>query len=74
MLRIALLGPGRIGRKHAENIAAHHLEASGGIFRAVETGTSPEDGFEDGRLALVLAEAALRSVAEGRAIHVNEIG
>ena len=31
-------------------------------------------GFEDGRLALVLAEAAMKSVAEGRAVNINEIG
>lgn len=41
---------------------------------AVETGTPPEVGFEDGRLALVLAEAALLSAAEGRTVHVGEIG
>ncbi len=41
---------------------------------AVETGTAPEVGFEDGRLALVLAEAALKSVTEGRVVNVSEIG
>lgn len=41
---------------------------------AVETGEAPEVGFEDGRLALVLAEAAIRSVAEGRVVSVGEIG
>jgi myo-inositol 2-dehydrogenase/D-chiro-inositol 1-dehydrogenase len=41
---------------------------------AVE-GTAPvEVGFEDGRLALVLADAALKSVAEGRTVRVAEIG
>ena len=46
----------------------------GAFVDAVEKGTAPEVGFEDGRLALVLAEAAMKSVAEGRAVHVNEIG
>lgn len=46
----------------------------GAFVDAVETGTAPEVGFEDGRLALVLAEAALKSVAEGRAVQINEIG
>ncbi len=41
---------------------------------AVETGAAPEVGFEDGRLALVLAEAAIRSAAEGRTVNVSEIG
>lgn len=41
---------------------------------AVESGSQPEVGFEDGRLALVLAEAALRSATEGRAVRVSEIG
>jgi myo-inositol 2-dehydrogenase / D-chiro-inositol 1-dehydrogenase len=40
---------------------------------AVETGRAPVVGFEDGRLALVLAEAALKSIAEGRAVAVKEI-
>lgn len=40
---------------------------------AVETGTPPSVGFEDGRQALILAEAAIRSVAEGRSINTNEI-
>ena len=40
---------------------------------AVENGTTPEVGFDDGRLALVLAEAALKSVKEGRVVAVNEV-
>jgi myo-inositol 2-dehydrogenase/D-chiro-inositol 1-dehydrogenase len=47
---------------------------SGAFVYAVEKGVTPEVGFEDGRLALVLAEAALKSAAEGRTVHVNEIG
>ena len=40
---------------------------------AVESGQPPVVGFEDGRLALVLAEAALKSIAEGRMVRVQEI-
>jgi myo-inositol 2-dehydrogenase/D-chiro-inositol 1-dehydrogenase len=40
---------------------------------AVETGRAPSVGFEDGRLALVLAEAALMSIVEGRVVAVKEI-
>ena len=34
----------------------------------------PRSGFDDGRLALVLAEAALQSATEGRVVHLSEIG
>ncbi|WP_299368941.1 inositol 2-dehydrogenase [uncultured Tateyamaria sp.] len=40
---------------------------------AVENGTAPEVGFEDGRQALILAEAAYKSLAEGRLVQVSEI-
>ena len=40
---------------------------------SIETGRSPEVGFEDGRRALILAEAAYRSVAEKRLVAVSEI-
>lgn len=40
----------------------------------IETGSAPEVGFEDGRRALILAEAAYRSIAEGRMVRVSEIG
>ena len=40
----------------------------------VAQGNTPEVGFEDGRQALIIAEAAFRSVAEGRAIKTSEIG
>jgi myo-inositol 2-dehydrogenase / D-chiro-inositol 1-dehydrogenase len=40
---------------------------------AIETGRAPSVGFEDGRLALVLAEAALKSIAERRVVAVKEI-
>jgi myo-inositol 2-dehydrogenase/D-chiro-inositol 1-dehydrogenase len=41
--------------------------------RCVESGEPPEVGFEDGRRALILAEAAYRSAGEGRAVRVDEI-
>jgi myo-inositol 2-dehydrogenase/D-chiro-inositol 1-dehydrogenase len=40
---------------------------------AVEAGRPAEVGFEDGRRALILAEAAYRSIAEGRMVRVGEI-
>jgi myo-inositol 2-dehydrogenase/D-chiro-inositol 1-dehydrogenase len=40
----------------------------------VEQGEAPQVGFEDGRRALILAEAAMKSAAEGRFVNVNEIG
>ncbi len=40
----------------------------------VEQGTPPRVGFEDGRRALILAEAAYRSLAEQRLVRVEEIG
>lgn len=45
-----------------------------GFVTAIEAGTAPEVGFEDGRKALILAEAAYRSMAEGRIVRVEEIG
>jgi len=41
---------------------------------SVENGTTAEPGFEDGRRALILADAALKSVQEGRVVRVDEIG
>ncbi|MCY4542748.1 MAG: inositol 2-dehydrogenase [Rhodobacteraceae bacterium] len=40
---------------------------------AVETGCQPEVSFEDGRRALVLAEAAYKSLHERRLVQVSEI-
>lgn len=40
----------------------------------VENGEPPQVGFEDGRRALILAEAAMKSAAEGRIVRVAEIG
>jgi myo-inositol 2-dehydrogenase/D-chiro-inositol 1-dehydrogenase len=44
----------------------------GAFARAVGDGAPPEVGFEDGRRALVLAEAAYRSIAERRSVMVSE--
>ncbi len=53
----------------------HDVAAEIGAFvDAVEKGVKPEAGFEDGRQALILAEAANRSIAEGRTIPVRDIG
>jgi myo-inositol 2-dehydrogenase / D-chiro-inositol 1-dehydrogenase len=43
------------------------------FVEAVETGRPTPVGFEDGRLALVLAEAAMKSIAEGRTVKVTEV-
>lgn len=40
---------------------------------AIETGSAPEVGFEDGRQALILAEAALQSARENRVVMVSEV-
>jgi myo-inositol 2-dehydrogenase/D-chiro-inositol 1-dehydrogenase len=40
----------------------------------IEKGKAPEVGFEDGRRALILAEAAMKSAIEGRFVKVDEIG
>ena len=45
----------------------------GAFVDAVETGRPPEVGFEDGRMALVLAEAALRSARTGQAVRVSDV-
>jgi len=41
---------------------------------SVEKGEPPQVGFEDGRRALILAEAAMKSAIEGRFVNVGEIG
>lgn len=46
----------------------------GAFVDAVERGAPTEVGFEDGQKALVLAEAAMKSAAEGRTVRVSEIG
>lgn len=44
------------------------------FVEAIEMGRAPEVGFEDGRRALILAEAAMQSVRERRVVDVSEIG
>lgn len=56
--------------RYAEAFAAE-IDA---FVDAVEKGIAPEVDFEDGRQALVLAEAALESVIEGRPVKTREIG
>ncbi len=43
------------------------------FITSIETGTLPEVGFEDGRKALLLAEAAYISLAEKRLVQMSEI-
>ena len=43
------------------------------FVEAIEQKRAPSVGFEDGRLALVLAEAALKSITEGRVVAVKEL-
>jgi len=57
-----------------ERYAAAFAAEISAFVAAIEAGTAPEVGFEDGRLALVLAEAALASATEGRIVTVGEIG
>ncbi len=45
----------------------------GAFADAVEAGAEPEVGFEDGRRALILAEAAYLSLTEGRMVRVDEV-
>ena len=40
---------------------------------AVQSGRAPSVGFEDGRQALALAEAALKSIEEGRVVKLSEL-
>ncbi len=43
------------------------------FVKCIEQGSEPESSFEDGRRALILAEAAYKSVAEKRLVRVDEI-
>jgi myo-inositol 2-dehydrogenase/D-chiro-inositol 1-dehydrogenase len=43
------------------------------FVHCIETGEAPEVGFEDGRRALILAEAAMKSAVEGRFVSVSEV-
>jgi myo-inositol 2-dehydrogenase/D-chiro-inositol 1-dehydrogenase len=57
-----------------ERYAEAFLAELDSFITCIEAGGAPEVGFEDGRRALVLAEAAYRSVREGRMVRVDEIG
>lgn len=43
------------------------------FVQCIEAADAPEVSFEDGRRALILAEAAMRSAVEGRFVSVSEI-
>ena len=43
------------------------------FITSIETSALPEVGFEDGRKALLLAEAAYISLAEKRLVQMSEI-
>ncbi len=45
----------------------------GHFVDAIENGTPVPVGFEDGRLALLLADACFKSIAEGRTIKTSEL-
>ena len=45
----------------------------GAFVDVIAAGEPPEVGFEDGRQALILAEAAIKSAAEGRTVRTSEI-
>jgi myo-inositol 2-dehydrogenase/D-chiro-inositol 1-dehydrogenase len=45
-----------------------------GFVNCIENGATPLAGFEDGRRALILAEAAYLSMTEKRIVQVSEIG
>ena len=53
--------------------AAAYAAEIAAFVKAVETGTSMPTTGQDGLMALALAEAAVRSVAEGRAVAVAEV-
>lgn len=46
----------------------------GAFVDAVETGTPVQASFDDGRRALILAEAAMKSAIVGRFVKVDEVG
>jgi myo-inositol 2-dehydrogenase/D-chiro-inositol 1-dehydrogenase len=57
-----------------ERYGAAFAAEIGAFVDAVEEKTAPAVSFEDGRQALILAESALRSMAEGRTVKTSEIG
>ncbi len=56
--------------RYSEAFAAEISE----FVDAIEHKRAPEVGFADGRLALMLAEAALKSAQTGRVVHMSEMG
>ena len=60
-----ITGDAALREAYAAEIAA--------FIAALKGGTEPPATGEDGLMALVLAEAALRSVAEGRVVRVTEV-
>lgn len=44
------------------------------FVKSITTGKKPEVGFEDGRRALMLAEAAYLSISQKRSVSVDEVG
>ena len=86
MIEIAPFGAGRIGQIHAANLAAadrarlrHVVDIDAEAYRlehehflaCLLDGAAPRTTAEDGRRALLLADAACRSVAEGRMVEVE---
>jgi myo-inositol 2-dehydrogenase/D-chiro-inositol 1-dehydrogenase len=57
----------------AERYAEAFVAELDAFVSAVRDGTPPQATFEDGRMALVLAEAAYRSLAERRVVRVDEL-
>jgi myo-inositol 2-dehydrogenase / D-chiro-inositol 1-dehydrogenase len=56
-----------------ERYAEAFMAEIGAFVDAVENGTDTEVDFEDGRRALILAEAAYLSLHEGRMVRVDEV-
>ena len=57
----------------AERYADSYQAELEAFFTVIEQGTQPEVGFDDGRRALLLAEAAVQSMRESRTIDVHEL-
>ncbi len=54
-----------------ERYAESYLREINAFVDAIESGVAPSPSFEDGRHALVLADAAVESAASGRAVRVG---
>ncbi len=57
-----------------ERYAEAFMAEIDGFVDAIKNGVAPVAGFEDGRQALILAEAAYLSMRERRLVKINEIG